>query len=50
MRENSQCCGAGGGVKAAFSDVASNIGVSRMEEATKTKSGPISSQLLVLLS
>jgi len=36
-RENSQCCGAGGGVKAAFSDVASNIGVSRIEEAATTK-------------
>jgi len=36
-RENSQCCGAGGGVKAAFSDVTSKIGVSRMEEAAQTK-------------
>jgi heterodisulfide reductase subunit D len=36
-RENSRCCGAGGGVRAAFSDVTAKIGVSRMEEAAQTK-------------
>ena len=36
-RENAQCCGAGGGVKSAFSDTALKIGVSRMEEAAQTK-------------
>jgi len=36
-RENARCCGAGGGVKSAFSDTALKIGISRMEEAAQTK-------------
>ncbi len=36
-RENARCCGAGGGVKSAFSDTALKIGVARMEEAAQTK-------------
>ena len=36
-RENARCCGAGGGVKAAFSETALKIGISRMEEAAQTE-------------
>lgn len=36
-RQNARCCGAGGGVKSAFSDVALKIGTLRMEEAAQTK-------------
>lgn len=34
--ENSLCCGAGGGVKAAFGEVAKGIGAKRMKEAEDT--------------
>jgi len=36
FRENSLCCGAGGGVKAAYGDPAKNIGKKRIEEAKAT--------------
>lgn len=35
-RENSMCCGAGGGVKSAFGETATGIGETRMEEAKAT--------------
>jgi len=35
-KEDSLCCGAGGGVKAAFGEVAKKIGEKRVEEAKKT--------------
>ena len=36
MRENSWCCGAGGGVKSGFGDLALQIAKSRIEEALET--------------
>jgi len=39
-RENSLCCGAGGGVKSAFSEMAKNIGKKRVEEA-KASGAPL---------
>ncbi|MBM4237064.1 MAG: (Fe-S)-binding protein [Euryarchaeota archaeon] len=35
-RENSMCCGAGGGVKSAFGETATGIGAKRMDEAKET--------------
>ncbi|MDR2966601.1 MAG: (Fe-S)-binding protein [Methanobacteriaceae archaeon] len=36
-RENSKCCGAGGGVKSAFPDIAKSIAKSRLKEVEDTK-------------
>jgi len=36
IKENSRCCGAGGGVKAGFSDLALSIATKRVEEAAST--------------
>ncbi|MCL2156868.1 MAG: (Fe-S)-binding protein [Methanobrevibacter sp.] len=36
-RENSKCCGAGGGVKSAFPEIANSIAKSRLEEVEATK-------------
>ena len=36
IRENSLCCGAGGGVKSAYPEIASEIGKSRIEQAKET--------------
>ena len=36
VRENSLCCGAGGGVKSAYPEIASEIGKSRIEQAKET--------------
>ncbi|MFP4170262.1 MAG: (Fe-S)-binding protein [Methanomassiliicoccales archaeon] len=36
IRDDSLCCGAGGGMKSAFSDMAERIGAKRMEEAEAT--------------
>ncbi len=35
-RENSFCCGAGGGVKSQFKDLAMRVGIKRIKEAEKT--------------
>lgn len=35
-RENSQCCGSGGGVKSAFPEIAKSIAIKRSEEAEAT--------------
>jgi Fe-S oxidoreductase len=35
-RENSLCCGSGGGVKSAFPEIANNIALERLKEAEKT--------------
>ena len=37
LRENAWCCGAGGGVKSAFADLALSVGVDRLTEAEDTK-------------
>ncbi|MBR6992909.1 MAG: (Fe-S)-binding protein [Methanobrevibacter sp.] len=36
VRENSLCCGAGGGVKSAYPQIASQMGKSRIEQAKET--------------
>ena len=36
VRENSLCCGAGGGVKSAYPQIASEMGKSRIEQAKET--------------
>ena len=38
IRENSLCCGAGGGVKSSYPEIASQLSKSRIDEALKTKS------------
>lgn len=43
IRENAWCCGAGGGVKSAFPDLAVSVGVDRITEAEATKADFISS-------
>lgn len=43
IREESRCCGAGGGMKAGMPDVAMGIGVSRVEEAAETGAGILAS-------
>nr|MDO8099053.1 (Fe-S)-binding protein [Candidatus Njordarchaeota archaeon] len=37
IRENAWCCGAGGGVKSAFADLAVSVGMDRLAEAEATK-------------
>lgn len=37
IRENSRCCGSGGGVKSAFPEIASTIAKERIKEAKKTE-------------
>jgi heterodisulfide reductase subunit B len=37
-RDNSKCCGSGGGVKSAFPEIAKSIAISRSEEAESTNS------------
>ena len=43
IRENAWCCGAGGGVKSAFSDLALSVGIDRLTEAEVTKANYLSS-------
>jgi heterodisulfide reductase subunit D len=43
IRENAWCCGAGGGVKSAFPDLAVSVGIDRLTEAEATKANFISS-------
>ena len=37
IKENSHCCGAGGGVKSAYPEIALKLGQKRIEEALKTE-------------
>jgi heterodisulfide reductase subunit D len=43
IRQNAWCCGAGGGVKSAFSDLAESVGMDRLAEAEATKAKYITS-------
>jgi heterodisulfide reductase subunit D len=43
IRENAWCCGAGGGVKSAFADLAVSVGVDRLTEAEATRANYLSS-------
>lgn len=43
IRENAWCCGAGGGVKSAFADLAVSVGMDRLAEAEATKAKFITS-------
>jgi heterodisulfide reductase subunit D len=43
IRENAWCCGAGGGVKSAFADLAAKVGMDRLAEAEATKAKFIAS-------
>lgn len=43
IRENAWCCGAGGGVKSAFADLALSVGVDRLTEAEATRASYLSS-------
>ncbi|NYB52435.1 MAG: (Fe-S)-binding protein [Methanobacteriaceae archaeon] len=36
IRENANCCGAGGGVKSAYPELSSEIGISRVDDALET--------------
>lgn len=42
-RENAWCCGAGGGVKSAFAEMAVRVGIDRLAEAEATKANFLSS-------